>query len=68
VHQVRCFRGRRQDGWRVLPDGMRALFEEAGLDTVVAALEQLDLGNEAARKAQLLEGDPYDCIGIGRKP
>lgn len=68
VHQVRCFRGRRQDGWRVLPDGIRALFEEASLETLVAALEQLDKGNEAARQSQILEGDPIDVIGIGRKP
>lgn len=68
VHQVRCFRGRRQDGWRVLPDGMRALFDEAGLETLVAALEQLDIGNEAAQRAQIIHGDPIDVIGIGRKP
>jgi SAM-dependent methyltransferase len=68
VHRVRCFRGRRQDGWRVLPDGIRALFEEAGLETLVATLEQLDIGNEAAQQAQIIRGNPIDVVGIGRKP
>lgn len=67
VHRVRCFRGRRHDCWRVMPDGIRALFEEAGLETLVAELEQLHHGDPAAQRAQIIHGDPIDVVGIGKK-
>ncbi len=66
-HRVRCGPGRRQDCWRIFPDGMRSLFENAGLETLLAAYEALDSGPDD-RQAQFGNGNVYDTIGIGQKP
>jgi SAM-dependent methyltransferase len=44
------------DCWRIYPEGMRALYEEAELDVEVALFEQLDHGNPAIPVRRL---DPY---------
>lgn len=68
VHPVQCFHKGRRDCWRVLPDGMRSLFAAAGLETLVATMEQLHLAGAEVQAAQILPGHPIDCIGIARKP
>jgi SAM-dependent methyltransferase len=46
------------DCFRFLPDGMRAIFEECGLDTVEAHMDV----------SQLQSNGHVDCWAVGRKP
>ena len=55
------------DSFRILPDGMRSLLEEAGLDTVVVKAEHLGQTPEE-QKCQWGGVAVMDVIGIGRKP
>lgn len=55
------------DGWRILPDGMAALFEDAGLTVELLKMESLDESGTDNRY-QFHQGFPIDLISIGRKP
>ncbi len=55
------------DAFRVMPDGMRILFEDAGLGPKVTTFDNLDGG---VNNSSTMGGKSpvYDCIGIGVKP
>jgi SAM-dependent methyltransferase len=52
------------DCFRFLPDGMRAIFDDAGIETIDA---HMDVGQMRPRISNTTEGH-VDCWGIGRKP
>lgn len=54
------------DCGRWFPDGMRALFDDAGLETVLAVMENVD-GRELARKHQIGNALPVHIAAVGRK-
>ena len=69
------------DCWRIFPDGMRGLYESAGLATVLATYESVEpwyipvlrtgrqLGRLATfRKPNFMMGEVLDTIAIGQKP
>lgn len=69
------------DCWRVFPDGMRALYAEAGLETVLSTFEAVEpwyvpvlrtarqLARIATfRRPSFIMGPLYDTITVGRKP
>ncbi len=58
------------DAFRVLPDGMKVLFADAGLTPVVCSLESLDQDLDSGKHVMDRSGPGriWDCIGIGRKP
>lgn len=55
------------DAFRVLPDGMRILFEDAGIKPKVLTFDCLDggLNNQSTMGGK---SPVYDCIGVGIKP
>lgn len=55
------------DCWRFFPDGMAALFEDAGLDVVLNIMANED-EREIARKHQIGGARVVDVITVGRKP
>ena len=64
-HRVRG-PGGRCDAWRIMPDGMRALFEDAGLvaEVIVAVSTKEDTEKELASN----RGPAIDLASVGRKP
>lgn len=56
------------DCWRIMPDGMRALLEDAGL--VEERIEILNMGVDTGREQrnQLNPGKVYDLLTIATKP
>jgi len=64
-HRVRSGNVKR-DAWRILPDGLKILFEQAGLVTEKAELLSLAIGNKQEWRKN--RGQPIDVLGIGRKP
>jgi len=64
-HRVRSGNIKR-DAWRILPDGLKILFEQAGLVTEKAELLSLAIGNKQEWRKN--RGQPIDVLGIGRKP
>ncbi len=56
------------DCWRILPDGMRSLLEEGGLEVVKVAMENCDkTGGNAGNQFGGANVEVLDCIGVGRK-
>jgi SAM-dependent methyltransferase len=58
------------DCWRILPDGMHVLMEDAGLKVLVSRLEQLDPLSDPnpMHQMNLQQAAHWDTIAIGRKP
>lgn len=55
------------DCWRLYPDAYRALFDHAGLETVLALTDTLE-AIDAEWVHEHGTGPVIDCIAIGRKP
>jgi SAM-dependent methyltransferase len=55
------------DCWRILPDGWNVLFEEVGLEPILARLGTVSL-LEPGLRVEHGYGDVVDAIAIGRKP
>lgn len=56
------------DCGRWFPDGLDALFEDAGLEVLVNAAENLDTREPLRRRHQIGNAPVVDLIAVGRKP
>lgn len=56
------------DCWRIWPDGMRVLFEDAGLEPEFIHAEACGKDTPKELKCQINPGPVLDLISIGRKP
>lgn len=55
------------DCWRVMPHGLRVLYEDAGIEVVDLAMERLCEGTAGERNWQFGHIDPIDAIAVGVK-
>jgi SAM-dependent methyltransferase len=63
-----CLHRNPYDCWRILPDGMRVLMEDAGLKVLVNSLECLDKTTDEGRHhLNQAPAAHWDVIAIGRK-
>lgn len=56
------------DCWRIWPEGMRSLFDEAGLEEVLLTYEALGKDTAREQRGQINPGPVLDLVSIGRKP
>jgi 2-polyprenyl-3-methyl-5-hydroxy-6-metoxy-1,4-benzoquinol methylase len=64
-HRTRIRARERRDSWRIFPDGIRTLFEEAGL--VCEKAELVSFGTDTEWELTQNRGPAIDLVAIGRK-